>query len=81
MENYYSKIDKALSKYNLKCCRSGCYGQIIQIVGIEGSEYDFSLYFSRKGEILLNNFNGSIRVSDFSEILIAIEKEFKELNI
>lgn len=81
MENYYSKIDKILSKYNLKCSRSGCSGQKIQIIGIEGSGYDFSLYFTWKGEILLNNFNGSIRISEFSEMLVGIEKEMKELNI
>lgn len=81
MEDYYDKIDRILSIHNLKCYRSGCSGQKIQIIGIEGSGFDFTLYFTWKGEIILNNFDGSIRISDFCEILMEIDKEIKGLII
>ncbi|MBV5313232.1 MAG: hypothetical protein JZU47_08040 [Prolixibacteraceae bacterium] len=81
MENFYDKIDEVLSKHTLRCYRSGCSGHKILIAGIEGSGFDFALYFTWNGEINITKFEGSAKVSDFCQMLIELDGELKNLHL
>lgn len=81
MKTSIEKLDDILRKRGLRHYYSDSNGgKKITVIGIEGSGYDFNLSLTWHNEIIIDDFNGTIRISDFCEILTELEKEIKELN-
>lgn len=82
MKNNSDKLNEILANHGLRCTQSDCNGdKKITFVGIEGNGFDFNLTFTWHGEVILNEFNGTIRFSEFCKILTKLEKDIRILEI
>lgn len=82
MKTNIEKVNEILKKKGLRCYSSDSNGgKKITVIGIEGSGYDFNLSLTWHDEIIIDDFKGIARISDFCEILTELEKEIGELNL
>jgi hypothetical protein len=82
MKSGIERLNEVLLKRSLRCYHSDSNGEKkITVIGIEGIGYDFNLSLTWHNEIIISDFKGTVRISDFCEILAELEKEIKTLNL
>lgn len=61
---------------------SDCNGdKKITFIGIEGSGFDFNLSLTWHGEVIFNEFRGTIGISEFCKMMQLLETEIIKLQL
>lgn len=82
MKTSFDKLNEVLANRGLRCYQSDNNGDNkVTIVGIDGNGFDFNLSLTWHGEIIIDDFKGTIKVSDFCKILTELENEIKKLEL
>jgi hypothetical protein len=81
MKTKVEKLDEVLKRFELRCYQSGASGNKLTFVGIEGKGLDFNLSLTWHNEIIITDFKGTIKISDYCKLLSELENEITKLEL